>query len=178
MHILKIAAITLAVVTALGASAVVGGTAQSDAWASAGGASRPHVTKTPRAPEKTKTPEPREMETESEPEDNQVASAIASHFGVSVDAVTGVHQQGLGYGEIARAYALAQMSGKSVSDLLAWRASGQGWGEIAKQLGVSVGQIEDTVGEILRAEKEKRDGTPTPPGNIGGHRKEGKGKGK
>ncbi len=173
MNILKITAIILAVVTTLGASAVAGTAAPSDAQASAGGANRPRVTKTPRAPERTETLESRETETENEREDNQVASAIAKHFGVGVDAVNRLHQQGLGYGEIARAYALAQMSGKSVSDLLALRASGQGWGEIAKPLGVSLGQVEDTVGRIVRAEKEKRNGTPTPPGNSGEHRKDG-----
>jgi hypothetical protein len=70
-----------------------------------------------------------------------VALAISKFFSVSVTytQVMSMHQSGLGFGEIARAYMMAQSSGKTVDELLAMRESGMGWGQIMKELSFKPG---------------------------------------
>ncbi len=181
MNALKIVAPTFVAIVMLSAGAIVSAAPQEGLQGNTVFENRPAVRRTPGA-EKAKTPKPEETETGAEPEDKQVAQAIANYFGASVAEVNQWHTQGIGYGELVRAYALAKLSGKSASELIAQHQSGQGWGEIAKQFGVTPGQIEDSLGRILKAEKERENekpktaGTPDAPGKSGEKRKDGKGK--
>lgn len=62
-----------------------------------------------------------------------VASALAEHFGVPYEEIAGLHQQGLGFGVIARAYFMAEnLDGVTADDLMAEFESGLGWGQIAR----------------------------------------------
>ena len=170
MRGLKIGMVLLAVVGIFGAGAIAFAASGSDMNV-ASGQDRPSVRPTPHA-EKSRTPEPPETETAAG--NAQSANAIAKYFGVSIEQVKALRQQGLGWGEISHAYALAKASGKSVDGVVAQFKSGQGWGEIAKQLGVSPSHSDDNLGKILHAEKEndKPKGTPTAPGKSEEHRKD------
>ncbi len=139
--------------------------------------SRPGVK--PTKVDKTKTPEAEKTKASAGLEDKQVALALANYYGVSVGQIEQMREQGLGYGELARAFELAKMTGKSVSELVALKKSGAGWGEIAKQLGVSMGQVDNNLGQILKSEREKEKtpsakGTPAAPGKSGDNRKDDK----
>ncbi|GAB4452350.1 MAG: hypothetical protein Kow00120_22540 [Anaerolineae bacterium] len=60
-----------------------------------------------------------------------VASAIAEAVGVPVSEVLGLHEErNLGYGELARAYLVADELGLGVTEVLAARAQGARWDEI------------------------------------------------
>jgi hypothetical protein len=69
-------------------------------------------------------------------EGNQPAAALASYFHTSLSIINGYKQAGFGYGEIAKAYFIAQASGRTVDEILAMRRACMGWGEIEQQLGV------------------------------------------
>ena len=73
-----------------------------------------------------------------------------------------MHQSGLGFGEIARVYMMAQSSGKTVAELLAMRESGMGWGQIMKELGFKPGG--KNLGAIMSGhgvkDKEPHSGKP------------------
>lgn len=86
------------------------------------------------------------------------AARIAEAFCVTVSDVQEWHAQGLGYGEIGKAYALAKASGLTVEELFARHQAGEGWGEIARSLGFKV----MGGGSNVRVVEWKRDGTPTP----------------
>ncbi len=67
-----------------------------------------------------------------------VAARLAASFDVTSDEILRWFCQGFGFGEIAKAYVLAQQSGKySVAQILAMRKSGEGWGQLVKKAGVS-----------------------------------------
>jgi hypothetical protein len=66
-----------------------------------------------------------------------VAQRLATAFGVSYDEIMAWHCKGYGFGEIAKAYKLAQLTGKTASDIFALRMARQGWGNIVKSLGVN-----------------------------------------
>ncbi len=72
----------------------------------------------PADPPKTKTPEAGKT-SDDKTGDERVAQSIAKFFGVPVADVLTLHNSGKGYGEIVKAYALAQGSGKSVNDIFA-----------------------------------------------------------
>ena len=69
-------------------------------------------------------------------EGNQPAEALASYFHTSLNVINGYKQAGFGYGEIAKAYFIAQASGRTGDEILAMRRACLGWGEIEQQLGV------------------------------------------
>lgn len=96
-----------------------------------------------------------------------VAARLADAFGVSYDEIMGWFCKGFGFGEIARAYFLAEKTGTSVEAIFAMRTAGQGWGQIVKQLGVDPKDL--APGKAISKGKGK--GSATPPGK-------GKGKGK
>jgi hypothetical protein len=73
----------------------------------------------------------------TERKDNPVAVKLATTLGVTVDEIAAWHCQGIGFGEIARAYAISQNSTLTVSQILEMRKSGQGWGQILKAAGIS-----------------------------------------
>src|SRR5690349_2869906 len=88
-----------------------------------------------------------------------VAIAIANAFTVPVEQVIVLHNDGLGFGEIARAYFLAQelaADGDITNDLtaeqiLALHQGGQGWGQIVMTLGLPQGNSGRNLGLIMRA---------------------------
>jgi hypothetical protein len=88
---------------------------------------------------------------------NRVATAIAASFGVPVEQVMALHQQGQGYGEIARAYFLAdelaadgnQAGDLSAEQILAMHQEGLGWGRIIQTLGLPLGNKNRNLGQIM-----------------------------
>jgi hypothetical protein len=100
--------------------------------------------------------------TETQP----VAQAIADFFGVSVTEVLALHQEGLGLGEIARAYFLARelaADGDPANDLtaaqiLAMHQGGMGWGRIVAALGLPHGNSGRNLGLIMRRHKHDDQG--------------------
>jgi hypothetical protein len=73
---------------------------------------------------------------------NPVANKLAASFAVPVDEIMGWFCKGHGFGEITKAYLLAQKSGKlTVEQIFELRAAGKGWGDIAKEVGVKPGEL-------------------------------------
>src|SRR5258708_3682668 len=67
-----------------------------------------------------------------------VAARLATSFNVDPGEIMGWFCKGYGFGEIAKAYLLAQKNSKlTVAQVFAMREAGQGWGLIAKNAGVS-----------------------------------------
>ena len=100
----------------------------------------PEITESPAptpSPVVTPTPEPEELDTadatdEAEGEDeagatedgeaedpNKAAQAIADTFGVPVEEVMELHDQGIGFGTLFKLYKLACATGVDVNDLIA-----------------------------------------------------------
>lgn len=98
-----------------------------------------------------------EKENDEGENSTKVAQSIAKFFGVSMDDVKKMHDDGLGYGEIVRAYTLAKSTGKSVTDIIALEKSGKGWGEIERSLNVTPGKLSSTLGTIMRENKRNKD---------------------
>ncbi len=73
-----------------------------------------------------------------------VAAAIATHFSgtfsTTYESVMALHQEGLGFGVIAKAYFAAQKLGIDPQVLLDEFAAGTGWGQIMKNHGLHPGQ--------------------------------------
>ncbi len=96
-----------------------------------------------------------------------VAIAIAEHFGVPVAEVITLHADGLGFGEIARAYFLArelaadgdQTNDLTVVQILALHQSGLGWGRIVVKLNLPHGNSERNLGLIMSGPKQHDGGT-------------------
>lgn len=109
----------------------------------------PEITASPTptvSPEVTPTPEPEETDApddadqaegedeadaaeDGETEDpNKAAQAIADTFGVPVEEVTALHDQGIGFGALFKLYKLACATGADVNDLIAGiEEDGGGW---------------------------------------------------
>jgi hypothetical protein len=124
------------------------------------------------------------------PGGHPVATAIANQFGVDYADVWALHCNGWGFGEIARAYLLAEETGEDVEHFVALREMGTGWGQIMHATGVHpsqlapgrvmVRQIFGTTDEsdaeaatIQQGQQQPGGGRPAhagPPGNPGGGR--------
>jgi hypothetical protein len=91
-----------------------------------------------------------------------VAIAIADHFAVPAIEIISLHADGLGFGEIARAYFLARelaADGDTTNDLaadqiLAMHQDGMGWGQIVASLGLPHGNSGRNLGLIMKQHKE------------------------
>ena len=102
-----------------------------------------------------------------------VAQAIADHFGVTTDEIIAQHEEGLGFGEIARAYFLARelaadddtSNDLSADAILAMHQAGAGWGQIIKTLGLPTGNRTRNLGQIMsgRARDKATDTTSAAP---------------
>ncbi len=95
-----------------------------------------------------------------------VAQRLATAFNVSFNEIMTWHCKGNGFGEIARAYALAQKANMPVEQIFAMRDAGQGWGEILHSLGISPHDIA-SLGKIMSHSHQgnkgnTNDGTPYP----------------
>src|SRR5262249_41655615 len=98
-----------------------------------------------------------------------LAVLISNSVGVSYDEVISWHCKGFGFGEIIRAYLLAQKTSLTVDQVLGMRAKGQGWGKIMKASGVNPKDL--APGSVIKVTKGKGNNPKgTPPGK-------GKGKG-
>jgi hypothetical protein len=94
-----------------------------------------------------------------------VALAIADYFGVPSAEIFAEHQEGQGFGEIARAYFLAQelaADGDPTNDLtadqiLALHQGGMGWGQIVRSLGLPQGNRNRNLGLIMSGRGPKPD---------------------
>ena len=87
----------------------------------------------------TVTPVPTSTITHTHP----VAQAIALHFRIPYTDVMSLHAEGLGFGQIARAYLTALASGGALSptQVLEMIQSGMGWGQIKQQYGIHPGGL-------------------------------------
>ncbi len=103
-----------------------------------------------------------------------VAQSIAATFGVSYEEVMALHCAGNGFGEIVRAYTLAELSegGTTAEDLLERHKNGEGWGKIIRESGVHPAEL--APGRVL---KRTNDAEPTPEASSGGGNGGGNGNG-
>jgi hypothetical protein len=75
---------------------------------------------------------------------------LMEYFGVPLlDVLEMRDGQGWGYGEIARALYLAQLSSTPLTEILALRSSAEGWGEISKALLGEIGLKGFNLGRII-----------------------------
>ena len=115
-----------------------------------------------------------------------VGTAIAQFFDIAYTDVMTLHESGVGFGVIARAYMTAKFSDGQLTpeEVLELFQSGTGWGQIMKEYGVHPGG--KGLGAIMRGHKEGNppsDDTPDPVDtlcrgnrcNASGHDKSGKG---
>jgi hypothetical protein len=110
------------------------------------------------------------------PNAHPVATQLADAFGVSYDEIMGLHCQGMGFGNIAKAYGLAKLSGKSVDEFLAMREQGMGWGQIIKGEGVNPSDL--APGKLKKQKSGDDDSAGTTSDSGKGKGNKGKGNGK
>jgi len=143
----------------------------------------------PSSPLGTPTPPPSPLSTPTPEFCHPVARMIASFFDLTCEEVTDLHDSGVGFGVIARAYLTARALGEEASPeaILALHQAGVGWGEIMKQLGADAHPGGKGLGAIMRdksgGDEEGASGAapdPVRPGNSGnapGHNKDDKPRG-
>jgi hypothetical protein len=91
-----------------------------------------------------------------------VAVAIADYFTVPVVQIITLHADGLGFGEIARAYFLARelaadgdpSNDTTAAEILAMHQGGMGWGPIVASLDLPQGNSGRNLGLIMRYHQE------------------------
>lgn len=91
-----------------------------------------------------------------------VGLVIALYFSIPYTEVMELHNDGLGFGDIARAYLTAAASGGTLTpeQVLAMRQDGIGWGQIKQDYGIHPGG--NGLGSI---KGNKVEPPPAPPGN-------------
>lgn len=77
-----------------------------------------------------------------------VAQRLADSFGVSYNEIINWHCSGFGFGEIARAYLLADASGETPETYFAMKEAGMGWGQIVHETGVHPSEL--APGQVIR----------------------------
>lgn len=106
-----------------------------------------------------------------------VAERLATAFGVSYAEIMGWHCEGFGFGEIARAYLLAQKGNKlTVTQIFALRSGGEGWGNIIKGSGISPSEL--APGQVIRGKGKGKGNDNNENDNNGDGKGNGKGNGK
>lgn len=94
----------------------------------------PLPTDTP-LPPPTSTPAPAPTQTPEEPTNQHPQGiALSEKYNVPYAEIMDWHNQGYGFGDIDKAYELAQETGTAVSSILGMLSSGMGWGEIRDAL--------------------------------------------
>lgn len=83
------------------------------------------------------TPEPEVCNFPNHP----VALRIADAFHVSYEEVIAWHCRGFGFGEITRAYLIAEETGEAVETYFGLRDSGLGWGQIVRETGIHPSEL-------------------------------------
>ncbi len=129
------------------------------------------------------TPEP----TEAAEGDNGagaqwIANEIAGYFKVPASQVQSYFDQGMGLGEIFRAYTLAQFTKQPVATIIADRQAGTGWGQIFHNAGLQPGGpgLGSIIGQGHNKNQVMSTPGPTPSGTAPAHpgnRGNGKGNG-
>ncbi|MBI4004073.1 MAG: hypothetical protein HY353_03545 [Candidatus Omnitrophica bacterium] len=76
----------------------------------------------------------------------RVTERLAQEFNVEADVVTGLRDEGLGFGEIHHALSLAeQLPGgatqENIDQIMSLRQEGMGWGEIAHEYDTTLGEV-------------------------------------
>lgn len=101
---------------------------------------------------KIKPWENKESESDAEPEDEDnattkpnhpVAMWISKRFELDYDKLMAMHEAGIGWGNLVKAYHLAQVNsnlGITGEELLDMRLEGKGWGNITRELGTYPGK--------------------------------------
>ena len=100
-----------------------------------------------------------------------VALAISQFFSIPYTSVTTLHDSGMGFGVIARAYMTAKASNGQLTpdQVLQLRESGVGWGQIMHQYGVHPGG--KGLGPIMSGHANSAEPSPgNTPSNPGGNR--------
>jgi hypothetical protein len=103
--------------------------------------------------------------TDTLPTTHPVAIVIAAYFNLPYTQVMALHDDGFGFGTIARAYLTALHSNGVLTpeQVLALRLDGTGWGQIKKDYGVAPGQ--NGLGVIMRKSPVAPVVAPEPPQN-------------
>jgi len=81
-----------------------------------------------------------------------VGLALANFFGVPYDEIMAWHEGGIGFGNIVKAYFLADAledEGLTVEDVLDEKLSGTGWGRLMKDLGLSPSSKDKNLGQVM-----------------------------
>ena len=101
------------------------------------------------------------------PHTQPVASAIALFFHIPYTQVIALHDSGIGFGVIARAYLTAMASNGVLSptQLLMLHQEGVGWGQIKKEFGVHPGG--NGLGSIMSGKAAHEPGGSGTPSNSG-----------
>jgi len=92
----------------------------------------------------TVTPEPDEF--------HPVGLALASFFDVAYDGIMEWHEDGVGFGNIAKAYFVVdelEDEGVTVEDVLGEKLSGTGWGRVMKALGLGPSSKDKNLGKAM-----------------------------
>ncbi len=99
------------------------------------------------------------------PMTHPVGIMIAMYFNIPYTQVMTLHNEGWGFGEIARAYLTALHSNGVLTpeQVLALRQDGIGWGQIKKEFGINPGQ--NGLGVIMRSKPITPTVTLEPPTN-------------
>lgn len=77
-----------------------------------------------------------------------VATRLAVTFGVPYSEIMALHCQGIGFGNIAKAYLLALKTGKTAREFLDKHKGGEGWGNIIKGEGVRPNEL--SMGQAIK----------------------------
>lgn len=88
-----------------------------------------------------------------------VAQRIAEAFHVTYEEVIAQHCAGFGFGEITRAYLLAEATGETPQYYLNLKASGLGWGQIVRDTGIHPSEL--APGQVHRGGYDS-EATPDP----------------
>lgn len=105
--------------------------------------------------------------TDTLPTTHPVGIVIAIYFNLPYTEVMQLHDEGFGFGSIARAYLTALYSDGALTpeQILAMREDGMGWGQIKKDYGINPGQ--NGLGVIMRSKPAAPAVTVEPPQNNG-----------
>jgi hypothetical protein len=111
--------------------------------------------------------------TDTLPTTHPVGIIIALYFNIPYTQVMALHNEGFGFGTIARAYLTARQSNGALTpeQLLAMRQAGTGWGQIKKEYGIHPGG--NGLGTVVRDH-----GTPQPTVQLPDDNRQNKEKGK
>lgn len=143
----------------------------------------PEVTEEPEMTEEPEVTQEPEMTEEPEATEEPVATCgngnhpvamqVAERFEVSYDEVMAMHCAGNGFGNIIRAYLLAEAGadGAAAQDFLDRAQGGEGWGQIMRESGVHPSQL--APGQVMRGNNGQGGGN----GNSGANPGNGRGNG-